>query len=181
MRSWRHPDPEFDHSLYSAQERGEVLAYKTPYEALSYTWGNPRVTSEAYIQGTSGDVIPIQITTNLVSALKHVRLAHQIRTLWVDALSINQADIPERNAQVQRMKDIYKHATSVVVWLGEAADGSDRAFRAIEYFSQQIEITRQNTIGEAPEAEEPTWWNPRMLIPWDNETWMSLAAVLRRP
>jgi hypothetical protein len=129
------------------------LEYKTPYEALSYTWGSPNDTVEAHIQGSSGEFISIQITANLASALKHLRSAHQTKTLWGDALSINQADIPERNSQLQRMQQIYKYATSVVVWLGEAADGSDQAFSTIEHFSHQIEITRQNTIGEAPEAE----------------------------
>jgi hypothetical protein len=37
---------------------------------------------------------------------------------WIDALSINQADIEERSEQVKLMSDIYQTATGVFVWLG---------------------------------------------------------------
>jgi hypothetical protein len=36
-------------------------------------------------------------------------------------------NIPERNVQVKRMREIYSKSWSVIVWLGEAADGSDEA------------------------------------------------------
>jgi hypothetical protein len=39
--------------------------------------------------------------------------------IWVDALSINQSDIQERNKQVSIMRDIYRNAKSTVVWLGD--------------------------------------------------------------
>lgn len=181
LRSWYHPDPGFDHSLYNIQERGEVLKYMTIYEALSYTWGNSSNSTEAYIQDSSGGFATIKIRANLISALKYLRLTHQTRTLWVDALCINQKDILERNSQVPRMDKVYKFATSVIVWLGEAANGSDQAILTVEHLSHQIEITRQNTIGEAPEAEEPHWWNPVIPLPYKDETWDSLAAILIRP
>jgi hypothetical protein len=38
---------------------------------------------------------------------------------WIDALSINQEDIQERNTEVKRMRSLYERAWSVVVWLGE--------------------------------------------------------------
>lgn len=37
---------------------------------------------------------------------------------WIDALCINQADVQERTAQVQLMRDIYSRAEKVVTWLG---------------------------------------------------------------
>jgi hypothetical protein len=47
-----------------------------------------------------------------------------IRCIWIDALCINQVDIPERNAQVLLMGDIYNKAQRVVAWLGEELEGS---------------------------------------------------------
>jgi len=48
--------------------------------------------------------------------------------LWVDAICINQDDIPERNDQVLLMGDIYRNATSVISWLGS----DPRIVRAFE-------------------------------------------------
>lgn len=55
--------------------------------------------------------------------LRHCKSA---RTIWVDAICINQSDVKERNHQVHIMQRIYTNAASVVVWLGPA-DGSSRA------------------------------------------------------
>lgn len=38
--------------------------------------------------------------------------------MWVDAICINQDDIPERNLQTSHMRAIYQHAASVAVFLG---------------------------------------------------------------
>jgi hypothetical protein len=40
---------------------------------------------------------------------------------WIDQISINQSNISERNAQVQRMGGIYTKAERVIVWLGDGS------------------------------------------------------------
>ncbi len=47
-------------------------------------------------------------------------------TLWVDAICINQDDSDEKSAQVAIMSVIYRMAEDVLIFLGEAADGSDQ-------------------------------------------------------
>jgi hypothetical protein len=42
----------------------------------------------------------------------------------VDALCINQNDVPEKNIEVKRMGDIYRKAERVVSWLGDEKDQS---------------------------------------------------------
>jgi hypothetical protein len=64
----------------------------------------------------------LSITANLESALRHLRLSDQQRTLWVDALCINQSDITERGSQVQLMADIYTAVSRVLIWLGPEDD-----------------------------------------------------------
>ncbi|RMJ19123.1 hypothetical protein CDV36_001172 [Fusarium kuroshium] len=54
-----------------------------------------------------------------------MRNANTPRTIWVDAICINQDDISERNNQVQQMNDIYSKAEVVNVWLGESTESSD--------------------------------------------------------
>jgi hypothetical protein len=69
-----------------------------PYEALSYAWGDNKPSWKVFINGTRHAV-----SQNLESALRHLRYKDRSRTLWVDALSINQTNIQERNSQVKHM------------------------------------------------------------------------------
>jgi Heterokaryon incompatibility protein (HET) len=77
------------------------------------------------------------ITRNLYAALKGLRHPSTRRTLWIDAICINQADDRERNEQVKQMKDIYESAIGVIVWLGDAARDMDRISC---FFDPSVEI-----------------------------------------
>ncbi|KAL1597132.1 hypothetical protein SLS60_008714 [Paraconiothyrium brasiliense] len=92
-----------------------------PYEALSYEWGSPS-DEDPWIL-VNGCVV--QVRKNLWDALMHIRFEEEERYVWIDALSINQADLQERNHQVKIMNAIYRKADRVLVWLGLAKDGSD--------------------------------------------------------
>jgi hypothetical protein len=97
-----------------------------PYEALSYVWGNPNDTVPIFT-----DSHVLSVSTNLYAALSRLRDRDFARTLWVDAICIDQANQEEKEHQIQSMAKIYGHASRVVVWLGEAADDSDLALEAI--------------------------------------------------
>ncbi|KAK4108421.1 hypothetical protein N656DRAFT_676736, partial [Canariomyces notabilis] len=91
------------------------------YIALSYVWGNPEITAPILL---CGEKYPV--TTNLHSFLRHAQNISQDPGLdrchlymWIDALCINQQDLNERSQQVGRMMEIYEHASSLFVWLGE--------------------------------------------------------------
>ncbi|PMD48905.1 HET-domain-containing protein, partial [Hyaloscypha variabilis F] len=81
--------------------------------ALSYCWGDPNITREITINGSS-----CQITTNLESALYQLGKKGYTR-LWVDAICINQDDKVEKSQQLLWMGSIYRRAKEVVAWLGE--------------------------------------------------------------
>ncbi|KAK1823943.1 hypothetical protein LTR12_001685 [Friedmanniomyces endolithicus] len=44
---------------------------------------------------------------------------HRERLIWIDQMSVNQADVTERSWSVQRMRKIYANARRVIVWIGE--------------------------------------------------------------
>ena len=100
------------------------------YEALSYTWGN-RVS----LHPINVDGCTFMVTRNLLAALKRLRLPDQDRYLWVDAICINQLDIPERNYQVEQMHWMYRHAERVIIWLGEHSEDSRLAIHQLEMIS----------------------------------------------
>jgi hypothetical protein len=83
------------------------------YEALSYMWGSDENQSSIIVNGCS-----ISVRQNLWEALRYLRPAANKLRIWIDALCINQEDIPERNRQLRIMHHIYFRASLVVVWLG---------------------------------------------------------------
>lgn len=90
------------------------LQHGRTYHALSHVWGLPENKRPITLDG-----VIFNATVNLESALRHLR--HQLpgRLLWVDALCINQRDIPERTHQVKLMGAIYRSCESVLVYLGD--------------------------------------------------------------
>ncbi|KAL7932889.1 heterokaryon incompatibility protein domain-containing protein [Trichoderma chlorosporum] len=103
------------------------LADKPTYEALSYCWGD--VTKRMPVICNRNQ---FHVTENLDSALRHLRLETEERTLWVDAICIDQTNIFERSFQVSLMQRIYRLAERVVVWLGDGEAGSNLVFPLCE-------------------------------------------------
>jgi hypothetical protein len=106
------------------------------YHALSYTWGDPNVTGHILVDGAA----TLAVTENLESALQHLRPSPDEEPLciWIDAISIDQQNNDEKSWQVGMMRDIYKDAKDVLVWLGSAADNSDGVINALEKVGRRV-------------------------------------------
>lgn len=127
------------------------LADEPTFIALSYVWGSEvgKVRGDAFAMITCtglanvANKLPITcngeqflVTQNLDSALRHLRDEAKERILWIDAICINQNDDQERGFQVNLMKDIYRMAHAVVIWLGEADADSDLVFPLCEKMTE---------------------------------------------
>lgn len=99
-----------------------LLRDRPEYEALSYTWGDTSQECTTYMDG-----YPFEVTPNLDIALRHLRHPFSPCVLWIDAICINQANVRERNHEVSRMRNIYYHASQVLVWLGESDEDITKA------------------------------------------------------
>jgi hypothetical protein len=100
--------------------------FKTPtYEALSYVWGEDADSPSRHVS-CSGEKVPI--TRNCYDALRILHRHLGIRTIWVDAICINQDSIEEKEHQIPLMRDIYGNARRVFIWLGNGTKESDEAF-----------------------------------------------------
>ncbi|KAF2870087.1 heterokaryon incompatibility protein-domain-containing protein, partial [Massariosphaeria phaeospora] len=87
------------------------------YDALSYVWGDPKITRPIRVNGQVA-----QVTVNLEAALRRIQQPdYQVR-VWVDAVCVNQRDESERSSQVAFMKEIYSNARMVYAWLGEEGE-----------------------------------------------------------
>jgi hypothetical protein len=107
------------------------------YEALSYVWGTEIASQQAMLDG-----IPIVITANLDCALRHLCFTIVKRTMWIDAISINQKNTQERNHQVEIMGKIYSSAQRVIVWL-RSTDRNDLYVRVV-LEAMQFHLSEEN-------------------------------------
>ena len=122
------------------------LTRQTKFNALSYTWGDPQITETIYVND-----YPVQVTTNLSSALKYV--PHHLKQtkhaaggrLWVDAICINQTDGAEKSKQVAMMGRIYSQSGAVFCWLGSPTGPLYTAIDAIETVAYERHIRGRYT------------------------------------
>jgi hypothetical protein len=106
-----------------------------PYEALSYVWGSERKPQSITIVADKKQDHHFDVTQSLHAVLVHLRDHDIPRVIWVDAVCINQTDKAEKGHQIPYIAEIYAKASSVLVWLGEAKDDSDKALEAIQVVS----------------------------------------------
>jgi hypothetical protein len=88
---------------------------RASYTCLSYIWGSPVPCQTILINGKT-----FQVRQNLYNFLDTVRTkSTPTLSFWIDALSIDQQNISERNHQVAQMGQIFSRAQSVQLWLGK--------------------------------------------------------------
>jgi hypothetical protein len=134
---------ELDIVYLDQHPRHEALQYN----ALSYAWGNPALSRLIWVNGKV-----MAISSNLESALEHLRSTREPRKLWIDAICIDQGNMRERSHQVLLMKRIYLRAERVLIWLGPQDTDSDLAFDVVEALSSKANpetLDRVNKYGEA--------------------------------
>ena len=116
-----------------------------PYEALSYAWGDTATTQKVIVDGSN-----LPVTENLYQALQYLRSEEEDRILWIDAICIDQGNIPERGHQVRHMREIYKQAWQVIVWLGsEYSDNIECVMNLMKYMQKEIVKIKGNWRGLA--------------------------------
>lgn len=84
-----------------------------PYMCLSYVWGE---SMQSRWISLNGHKHPVRL--NLFNFLQVASVQFANKSLWIDALCINQDDLSEKNHQVRRMATIYRSCECVIVWLG---------------------------------------------------------------
>ncbi|CAM1506381.1 Fc.00g060220.m01.CDS01 [Cosmosporella sp. VM-42] len=180
--TWDHPDPSFDRSAYELPPDDSIWEQKPTFEALSYCWGPEENSGNVMIDsGSDNGAFKLPIRQNLESALRNLRSDVQPRVIWIDAICINQDDEAEKCVQVARMADIYSRANRVIVWLGPAADESDLAISTLAHLGAQVETTLDTFRLTSPGAEEPTWYDINVDLPYSTEQWDAIECLVCRP
>jgi hypothetical protein len=155
----------------------------TTYKALSYAWGDPALIYSMFIGEKE-----LRITANVHSALVHLRDEKEPQTFWVDAICINQKDVNEKQGQIRLMRQIYQKARRVLVYLGEAADNSQKVDELMVDISI-IVFGRESKLPDEeyekcglPARSHPDWRAFHHLFrrPWFTRCWVIQEVVLGR-
>lgn len=143
------------------------IAKAPPYRALSYAWGNSRkVISYTREDGStyadeeaSGavDIVEetifvdgrdLRIRQTLFHALQHLRQPESKAVIWVDAPCTRPEEVNRRAAWALRIRDIYKNAHEVVVWLGQGDEDTQRGMAFLDKFWDERPKYARGGLGE---------------------------------
>jgi hypothetical protein len=124
-----------EHTSIECRLQAFPIELAPTYDALSYAWGQHEDESTIMINGQS-------ITTrgNLHQILGNLRRRSEMEDghLWIDAISINQANYLERSHQVFMMAKIYSTARRVLISFGAAAEGDARGVQNMVYIASEV-------------------------------------------
>lgn len=140
------------------------LADRPKYETLSYTWAHSGSGKVIRLNGSC----ELEITDHLYSALCRLRKRWKSRTIWIDAICINQENHAEKSRQVSIMGDIYRQGQSVNVWLGDCTNVT-----TLHHYLTHLPWHFMETHG----PPKFRWWTLRLSM----RIRVGLEAALRSP
>ncbi|KAK5413532.1 hypothetical protein LTR06_004959 [Exophiala xenobiotica] len=151
-------------SRFSFSQVTTSLTGEHKYAVVSYTSGGSVGSGPVMVDGHE-----IHVSPELASFLNFSSRLESLDgvDLWVEALCVNQADVLERNSQVQRMAEIYRKAEVVIAWLGEPDQSS---YKAVGYMLQGL-TQRMNPLTYDDDRIEdlgnlltrPWWWRTSVI------------------
>ena len=156
-----------------------------PFEAVSYVWGSDQKVSQVYCHDHA-----IPTTASLDALLRSLRSPDVERTLWVDALCINQADLAEQGRQVAMMGQIYTVGERTIIFLGPDPDGHAEAVASLlEEITQRIGCQGGSLVDsrfvpqlalDDPLSTDQRWKSYRIMVghDWFSRTWTVQEAAL---
>lgn len=133
----------------------------------------------------------LRISTNLETALRHLRQPDSAWCAWADGICINQEDDEEKSHQVRHMDLVYKGAKYVSIWLGESMDQSELAADLLDKYSNYQRHDggwcRARDVDDKRFLEETRSWTDHWQAlckllhrPWFKRRWIIQEAVLAR-
>lgn len=159
----------------------ELEERELEYEALSWCWGKAAADYAVLIIERNlkhGEkTYKLRVREQLALALKYLRHRNKTRTLWIDAICIDQDNPTERNHQVQMMSRIYTRATEVCIWLGDADSSSEIAFDFIA--KELVELRNFDALSNDSQYAEK--WKALMIFmqrEWFSRRWVVQELAL---
>ncbi|KAF2689102.1 HET-domain-containing protein, partial [Lentithecium fluviatile CBS 122367] len=125
------------------------------YDALSYTWGDPKPTDKLLLRKDDLSSEQLGIAANLTKALQTLRIQDRSLFMWIDAICINQDDLDERSREVQHMHHIYSKAAIVRIWIDVENQPDDETARRLSLLSPHHDTPiKEADTGTRPKVQE---------------------------
>jgi len=186
------------------------IEHALPFDALSYTWRDPRspyiVSRPSERHAYSVASFPatcngrtIMIRPNLRDALQMLHTTtltsterNKQRYIWIDAICINQKDLRERESQVGLMTGVYQRAKSVIAWLGPEDETTANAFTVMDRLSsipfipkspsEVLNSSDSYSFVTMEDFFDPEAQRSKMGIePLTRQNWLAWSVFLHRP
>lgn len=163
--------PDNEQNMLRGRVYDTNLDVEDGYIAISYTWG-PAL--KPYRIHTSVGDLPIP--ASLHSALKRVRSSEQSVTVWADAICIHQRNESEKVRQIELLPVIFGQAKQVFGWVGDMADDSDLAIKALQ------SVTQPETEQAFSEFDDKRWKAVSEFFerPWFVRSWIIQEIILAK-
>ncbi|KAI5467693.1 heterokaryon incompatibility protein-domain-containing protein [Mariannaea sp. PMI_226] len=171
------------------------------YYALSYTWrgleqtpGGPNHLPHVFVNGHR-----FNTTESLCLALYHIRSLDEDVYLWADAICINQEDNKEKGHQVRQMRDVYKTAEEVFIWLGLSNEDIKDLMESISWIDRRVAmskargnsgswidlcrnflIERLGSLGSLPHSRQGQALAELLTRPWFKRIWILQEVAMAR-
>jgi hypothetical protein len=127
-----------------------------PYETISYVCGDQTIKATIDLHGSE-----VQVPATSEAALRRMRRRDRPRTLWIDAICINEADVAERGHQVGMMYEIYSRTSHNLIFLGSDDHDLGKVLRSIKAIMREVQAeTRDYANFEALLFDR--WGTPRL-------------------
>ena len=179
-----------------------------PWIAISYRWGEAQDVVPMSLRNQVCGILDTTLSNNFDQYLTHHLPRSAFDTLqalhdkdciagskvWIDALCINQADTIEKSAQVRSMGDIYRLASSTLVYLGPSSLWTAKAvhfmsklesyfgsLKVVESLEEPVAISFQDIFGMTSSSRGSEEWlalREFLRRPWFARTWVIQEAVL---
>lgn len=148
----------------------ELSSEKTVYSALSYVWGDPKLTREIRLRSDTREVwYTFALHENLWRFLNFAwNQGYFDCWYWTDCICLDQVSDEEKGHWIPRMGKIYFYAERVVAWLDLDMDVGDQLRPVRDKLDTMYPLERldeswflQNEVaGEAAEAvREAEYWS----------------------
>ena len=157
------------------------------YETLSYVWGDPKLQKKTILLQRQR----FQVTPSLESALRHLRHEETERTMWVDAVCINQRDDVEKSVHVKQMQLIYARTSHLIIWVGEANGDSDLGMETVKQVGGELkggthwdvdlaDVSLIKSVMSEKKAFDPKPWvaaNRLLRRDWFERVWVTSLSM----
>lgn len=178
-----HPRSELSEAAVEITLSTHSIDNPPDFAALSYTWGPPHYNIQELRRVPSDEINkvicngqPVNVASNLHDFLLHSAASQDPELqdyIWIDALAINQHNLPERSHQVNIMGTIYAAASRVIVWLGPSDSSTPSAFTLMHGL---IALSPAERVSLHPHDVRTSHPNPLLSL----ENWLALSRFFRR-